>query len=133
MVKKPIVIGSGKKNFLDIQKGYIAQLLHNLKDFSRLFKKKNGRNHLKTKLTLNNIEEIYDHIVQIYYNGYRIKKFGDSWIYTEDASREGAKAHQTVKFESSGNLSVRIQDGAHQKMLCFIIDSKLRLFDTRKI
>ena len=131
MVKKPIVIGSGKKNFLDIQKGYMAQLLHNLKDFSKLFKKKNGKN-MNAKLSLNNIEEIYDHIVQIYYNGYRIKKFGDKWIYTEDASREGAKAHQSVKFESSGNLSVRIHDGAHQKMLCFTIDSKLRLFDTRK-
>ena len=133
MVKKPIVIGSGKKNFLDIQKGYIAQLLHNLKGFSKLFKKKNGKNNLNARLTLNNIEEIYDHIVQIYYNGYRIKKFGDTWIYTEDAVRENAKVHQPVKFESSGNLSVRIQDGAHQKMLCFSIDAKLRLFDTRKV
>ncbi|MBN1521017.1 MAG: hypothetical protein JW928_00675 [Candidatus Aureabacteria bacterium] len=131
-MKKPIVIGTGKKSFLDVQKGYIAGLIHNLKDFSKLFMKKNGRGGMISRLSLNNIEDIYDHIVQIYYNGYRIKKFGEDWIYTEDAPREGRKAQQQVKFESSGNLSVRIQDGAHQKMLCFSIDSKLRLHDTRK-
>ena len=132
-MKKPIVIGSGKKSFLDIQKSYFAQLLHNLRYIPRLFKKRNGRDNGKKKLSLNNVEEIYDHIVQIYYNGYRIKKFGDCWIYTEDAPREGAKARQTVKFETSGNLSIRIQDGAHQKMLCFLIDTKLRLYDTRHL
>ena len=132
-MKKPIVIGSGKKSFLDIQKGYMAQLLHNLKDFSKIFIKKNGKNEGDSDLSLNNIEEIYDHIVQIYYNGYRIKKYGEKWIYTEDAPRENSKAQNPVKFESSGNMSVRIQDGAHQKMLCFTIDAKLRLFSTRNL
>ena len=126
-----MVIGSGKKSFVDIQKGYMAQLLHNLKGFPKLFKKRNGKDDSFGNLSLDNIEEIYDHIIQIYYNGYRIKKFGEKWIYTEDAPREGAKAHSPVKFESGGNLSVRIQDGAHQKMLCFTIDSKLRLASTK--
>ena len=132
-MKRPIVIGTGKKSFLDIQKGYIAGLIHNIKDFSKLFVRKNGKPKETSRLTLNNIEEIYDHIIQIYYNGYRIKKIGDEWVYTEDAPREGRKARQRVKFEASGNLSIRIQNGAHQKMLCFTIDSKLRLHDTREI
>ena len=126
-MKKPIIIGTSKKNFLDIQKGYIAKVLHDLKDFSKLFLKKNEKNNVIAELSLNNIEEVYEHIIQIYYNGYRIKKFGVKWIYTEDAPNESARAKQQVKFGAKGNLSVRIQDGAHQKMLCFSIDSKQRL------
>ena len=130
-MKKPIIIGSRKKSFLDIQKGYMNQIIHNLKGLSSLFQKKNGQSMGLSRLSLNNIEEIYDNIVQIYYNGYRIKKISDQWIYTEDAPNEGAKSQKPVVFQAKGNLSVRIQDGAHQKMLCFSIDSKLRLFDNR--
>ncbi|MCK5708728.1 MAG: hypothetical protein KAI43_13855 [Candidatus Aureabacteria bacterium] len=132
-MRKPIVIGSRKKNFLDIQKGYMAQILHNLKGLSKLFKKRNGKDNTFNKLSLNNIEDVYDHIIQIYYNGYRIKKIDDNWIYTENAAGEKAKAQQQVKFESAGNLSVRIHDGAHQKMLCFSIDSKLRLYNNKNM
>ena len=86
-----MVIGSGKKNFLDIQKGYIAQLLHNLKDFSKLFKKKNGKN-MGAKLSLNNIEEIYDHIVQIYYNN--IKAPGRCGLAYSDAGTRAQLAQR---------------------------------------
>jgi hypothetical protein len=131
-MNKPLLVGDGKKSFLDIQKGYVDQMLHGLKDFSKLFMKKNGGNGKGEPLSLDNIEKIYDNIVQIYYNGYRIKKFRENWIYTEDGGG-GARARQPVKFESSGNLSVRIQDGAHQRMLCFTVDSKLRLYNNKNM
>jgi hypothetical protein len=131
-MKKTIVLGDGKKNFLDLQKTVMSNFLNNLKGFSsKLFSKDEGKGK-SSKMTLDDILNAGENIVQIYYNGSRIKKSGEKWIYTEDSPKEGIRAHSAVKFESGGNVSVRVKDGAHQKMLCFTIDSKMRLFDGKK-
>ena len=126
-MKKPVVIGSGKKSFFEEHKTLLEQLLKKIKEVKNLFYKKKPNEKKTPQLTLNNIEEIYEHIIQIYYNGYRIKKVNDKWVFAEDSANGEIKTNKEVKFESNGNLSVRIQDGAHQKMLCFTVDSKLRL------
>ncbi len=126
-MKKPIVLGSGKRRIFDEHKTYIEILKDKLAEMKSFFVKRNGNGKKFTKLTLNNIEEIYEHVIQVYYNGYRIKKVNDKWVYCENAPLKGKNVNDEVKFESNGNLSIRIQDGAHQKMLCFTIDSKMIL------